>query len=292
MPRASDHPSQVLAASTTGTGSEQLTPPKKGRTKARRDRQKQRLQEALALASAPSVQQRAQHALPPKPPRPTGQQKLPPTPPPATPKPKVRASSNLRPESQTCHRHLWLTQLNPSFLPFRLVSVAGRFSLAFCVSFRGLRSPLCRRPRFWRGQCFQCLWTPRSAPAPVVKLDLSWTVNVRVLLLLLSHQALAAVHLAPPAALPSRVGASLRSKAFPEGLPDLCPSDLAKVALYDHFFALASTMFCEAFRLGVLATLENPASSHFWQTSAWLHASSSIPTLQFSSLHTCILEHF
>ena len=85
---------------------------------------------------------------------------------------------------------------------------------------------------------------------------------------------------------------SLRSKAFPEGLPDLCPSNLAKIAFYVHFFALASTMFCEAFRLGVLATLENPASSHFWQTSAWLHASSSIPTLQFSSLHTCILEHF
>ena len=106
--------------------------------------------------------------------------------------------------------------------------------------------------------------------------------------LLLSHQALAAVHLTPPAALPSRVGPSLRSKAFPEGLPDLCPSDQAKVALYNHFFALASTIFCAAFRLGILATLVNPASSHFWQTSAWLNTSSSIPTLQFSSLHACL----
>ena len=48
------------------------------------------------------------------------------------------------------------------------------------------------------------VWTPRSAPAPVVKLDLSLAEDVRVLFLLLSHQALAAVHLAPPAALPSR----------------------------------------------------------------------------------------
>ena len=80
--------SQVLTVSTTGTGSEQLTPPKKSRTKARRDRQKQRLQEAFALAPAPSVQQQAQHAFPPKPPHPTGQHALPPTPPPAHPKGK------------------------------------------------------------------------------------------------------------------------------------------------------------------------------------------------------------
>ena len=80
--------SQVLAAPSTSTGSEQPTPPKKSRTKARRDRQKQRLQEALALTSAPSVQQQAQHAFPPKPPHPTGQHALPPTPPPAHPKGK------------------------------------------------------------------------------------------------------------------------------------------------------------------------------------------------------------
>ena len=194
--------SQVLAASTTGTGSEQLTPPKESRTKTRRDRQKQRLQEALALASAPSVQQRAQHAFPPKPPRPTGQHALPPTPPPATPKAQVRASSNLRPGGQTCHQHIWLTQLNPSFLPFNLVSVAGRFSLTFVRVFAGSARLSAAVHASGVGSVFSVeVWTPRSAPAPVVQLDLSRTVNVRVLLLLLSHQALAAVHLAPPAAL-------------------------------------------------------------------------------------------
>ena len=50
------------------------------------------------------------------------------------------------------------------------------------------------------------VWTPRSAPAPVVKLDLSLAEDVRVLFLLLTYQALAAVHLAPPAAIPNRDG--------------------------------------------------------------------------------------
>ena len=91
-------------------------------------------------------------------------------------------------------------------MPFRLVSVAGHFSPYFLWKFS--RAP----PRLSAaahacgvGSVFGVdVWTPRSAPAPVVKLDLSLAEDVRVLFLLLSHQALAAVHLAPPAALPSR----------------------------------------------------------------------------------------
>ncbi|CAE7235380.1 unnamed protein product [Symbiodinium sp. CCMP2592] len=189
------------------------------------------------------------HAFPPKPPTPHAHNALPPTPPPPTPKIKGKGK----------HK------------PCKSVFAAGAVHACGVGSVFGIDA-----------------WTPKSAPAPVVKLDLALDEDVRVLFLLLSNRALAAVHLAPPAALPGRGGPPLRSHAFPDGLPDLSPPNQAKVELYNRLFALASTLFLQAFQTGIVATLENPASSHFWQSSAWLDASSSIIPLQFSSVHTCM----
>ena len=132
-------------------------------------------------------------------------------------------------------------------------------------------------------------WIPKSAPAPIVKLDLQLHEDVQVLFMLLDNRALAAVHLAPPASLPSR-GSSvrLRSSSFPDGTPGLLPVDAAKVFSFNLLYALSSVIFVRATQAGILATLENPASSYFWQTSAWLQAEQSLQHVFFTLLHTCM----
>ncbi|CAE7836628.1 unnamed protein product [Symbiodinium sp. CCMP2592] len=269
--------SQVMA--TPNGSTDPPNPTKKSRTKARRERQKQRLQEALALASAPPS-----HAFPPKPPAPHVHNALPPTPPQPIPKGKGKGK----------HKHPTKARVvdsAESFFQALQERVRGRplQSLLFVEVFAGSARLSGAVHACGVGSVFGIdAWTPKSAPAPVVKLDLALDEDVRVLFLLLSNRALAAVHLAPPAALPGRGSPPLRSHAFPDGLPDLSPPNQAKVALYNRLFALASTLFLQAFQTGIVATLENPASSHFWQSSAWLDASSSIVTLRFSSFHTCM----
>ena len=132
-------------------------------------------------------------------------------------------------------------------------------------------------------------WIPKSAPAPIVKLDLQLHEDVQVLFMLLDNRALAAVHLAPPASLPSR-GSSvrLRSSSFPDGTPGLLPVDADKVFSFNQLYALSSVIFVRATQAGILATLENPASSYFWQTSAWLQAEQSLQHVFFTLLHTCM----
>ena len=121
-------------------------------------------------------------------------------------------------------------------------------------------------------------WIPKSAPAPIVKLDLQLHEDTQVLFLLLANRALAAVHLAPPASLHSRGGGSqLRSSSFPDGIPGLLPVDADKMSSFNQLYALSSVIFLRASQAGILATLENPTSSYFWQTSAWLQVEQSVP---------------
>ncbi|CAE7217482.1 unnamed protein product, partial [Symbiodinium sp. CCMP2456] len=218
-----------LPGGTPPTGPDALTPnpadppapPKKSRTKARRDRQKQCLQEALAQAATSTAPvQHSPQQFPPKPPQP--QPHLPPTPPAPANKGKGKGKRKT------------------------------------------------------------------SAPAPIVKLDLLLEEDVRVLFMLLANRALAAVHLAPPASLPSRGGVPLRSSDFPDGVPALPCSEAQKVLSYNRLYALPSVIFFRAFEAGIVATLESPVSSYFWQTSVWLQTEQSIPSLSFATFHTCM----
>ncbi|CAE7476803.1 unnamed protein product, partial [Symbiodinium microadriaticum] len=90
-------------------------------------------------------------------------------------------------------------------------------------------------------------WIPKSAPAPIVKLDLQLHEDTQVLFLLLANRALAAVHLAPPASLHSRGGGSqLRSSSFPDGIPGLLPVDADKMSSFNQLYALSSVIFLRA----------------------------------------------
>ena len=59
----------------------------------------------------------------------------------------------------------------------------------------------------------------------------------------------------------------LRSNAFPDGLPDLTPSEKKRVDLANTLYEWACAAFLMCVRKGILATLENPNSSLFWLTS-------------------------
>ncbi|CAE7906131.1 GIP [Symbiodinium necroappetens] len=82
LPGGGHHKRPAPPEHTATAAADPAAPAKKSRTKARRDRQKQRLQEALALAgtSAPQAQPPAS-TFPPKPPAPSAPVALPPAPP-------------------------------------------------------------------------------------------------------------------------------------------------------------------------------------------------------------------
>ncbi|CAE7885022.1 unnamed protein product, partial [Symbiodinium necroappetens] len=249
LPAGGHHKRPAPPDHTATATADPTTPPKKSRTKARRDRQKQRLQEALALAGGSAQQaQPTPSTFPPKPPAPSDGQ------------PHALATSA------------------PVSFQHAVQVFAGSARLAAAVHKTGI------------GSVFGVdAWIPKSAPAPIVKLDLQLHEDTQVRFLLLANRALAAVHLAPPASLPSRGGGSqLRSSSFPDGIPGLLPVDADKVSSFNQLYALSSVIFLRASQAGILATLENPTSSYFWQTSAWLQVEQSLPHIFFTSLHTCM----
>ena len=69
----------------------------------------------------------------------------------------------------------------------------------------------------------------------------------------------------------------LRSSSCPEGLPDLCGPDLRRVNLANSLYTLTADVCEAAAARGLMAAVENPRNSLFWQTKAGLRAQAHCP---------------
>ena len=111
--------------------------------------------------------------------------------------------------------------------------------------------------------------------APILKLDLTTDHGQQLLWRILANDRVVFVHAGPPCE-PSRraqkISTShgrkpLRSSRYPDGLPHLCGASLKRVTSANQLYKLVADVFLYASRHGIIATVENPARSHFWNTS-------------------------
>ena len=118
-----------------------------------------------------------------------------------------------------------------------------------------------------------------GARASVIRLDLTREVDCALVDKWLESDMLLWIHLAPVCGTASRARdiqcspndpKPLRSCERPDGLPHLEGSDLRRVEIANKLFEFACRILAKATQRGILATIENPKNSHFWNTTFFL----------------------
>ena len=79
----------------------------------------------------------------------------------------------------------------------------------------------------------------------------------------------------------------LRSRAHPDGVPDLTSTDAARVASANALYDFASKVFSFCLKQGTLCIVENPASSLMWQTS-WFRDLLRQSQVYWHEFHSCM----
>lgn len=137
-----------------------------------------------------------------------------------------------------------------------------------------------------------------SSKAPILKLNLLTDDGQALLFDMLSQENVFGVHLGPPCGTSSRareinkhkpgMPQPLRNEAFPDGFTYLRGKDKARVRSANTLYDLTARVarFCSD--NGILFSVENPASSLFWNTSFWRHGTKGIPDLVYTQLHHCM----
>ena len=126
---------------------------------------------------------------------------------------------------------------------------------------------------------------PKHIVSPIVKLDLLEPDSVQMLFDMIDSPFCIYVHLAPPCGTASRareipgrcMPQPARSEAHPDGLPTLQGSLLDRVRKANQLYGLAGRIFSHCMRAGKLVSCENPANSHFWNTSFWCQETAQLP---------------
>ena len=113
--------------------------------------------------------------------------------------------------------------------------------------------------------------------APVIRLDLRLDHARTLLWQILNRPNLIGVHLAPPCGTASRAreivrrsGPSpppLRSERWPDGFPWLRGLNRDRVKSANVLYDLTGQIVRHCIDIGVIVSVENPARSHFWETS-------------------------
>ena len=122
---------------------------------------------------------------------------------------------------------------------------------------------------------------PKAPKALVTKLDLTLISNQLLVLSWIRNPKVKAVFLAPPCGTASAarniqrdddpsLPKPLRSKEFPDGLPDLQGFDFMRVEQSNILYDFAATVFDLCCALGKLCMCENPRDSLYWETTPWL----------------------
>ncbi|CAE7469829.1 unnamed protein product, partial [Symbiodinium microadriaticum] len=135
---------------------------------------------------------------------------------------------------------------------------------------------------------------PKHIVSPIVKLDLLEPDSVQMLFDMIDSPFCFYVHLAPPCGTASRAreipGRNMpqpaRSELHPDGLPALQGPLLDRVRKANQLYSLAGRIFAHCMQAGKLVSCENPANSHFWNTSFWCQETAQLPW-QDTLFHHC-----
>ncbi|CAE7403302.1 unnamed protein product [Symbiodinium microadriaticum] len=135
---------------------------------------------------------------------------------------------------------------------------------------------------------------PKHIVSPIVKLDLLEPDSVQMLFDMIDSPFCIYVHLAPPCGTASRareipgrhMPQPARSEMHPDGLPALQGPLLDRVRKANQLYGLAGRIFSHCMRAGKLVSCENPANSHFWNTSFWCQETAQLPW-QDTLFHHC-----
>ncbi|CAE7464224.1 unnamed protein product [Symbiodinium sp. KB8] len=135
---------------------------------------------------------------------------------------------------------------------------------------------------------------PKHIVSPIVKLDLLEPDSVQMLFDMIDSPFCVYVHLAPPCGTASRareipgrhMPQPARSEIHPDGLPALQGPLLDRVRKANQLYGLAGRIFSHCMRKGKLVSCENPANSHFWNTSFWCQETAQLPW-QDTLFHHC-----
>ena len=114
--------------------------------------------------------------------------------------------------------------------------------------------------------------------APVVQLDLTIQSNYNYLLSIIAEPGCIYVHFAPPCGTASRARLikrknrynppPLRSELHPDGLPNLSAHHQVRVSAANHLYDVTQALCRHCVTNGVLFSIENPAQSFMWLTTA------------------------
>ena len=119
----------------------------------------------------------------------------------------------------------------------------------------------------------------KGARCSIFQLDLRKPEDRNLLEYWMESPLLPWVHFAPVCGTASRAREIQRSKTdprplrsdeFPHGLPTLSENEMRRVLIANDLFGYTCRLFQKAVHAGVLATVENPKNSYFWQTDWFL----------------------
>ena len=134
--------------------------------------------------------------------------------------------------------------------------------------------------------------------SPILRLDLTKNSSIELVERMISQETLAFIHFAPPCGTASRARniyrpeyshnpPPCRSDHLPDGLKFLRGTLKLRVELANRLYWVTGYLFKQAWDHGILASVENPSRSFFWQTSHWRQHTSNIPFLSTEFHHCC-----
>ena len=139
----------------------------------------------------------------------------------------------------------------------------------------------------------------KHAMSTVVTADLTTPEGEQLLMNWLSMPNVVGIFLAPPCGSASRArqiplkrkfGATkkgprlLRTDVFPNGIPNMNPSELSRVSLANKLYYLTAKLVKWAVEQGCIFVVENPQFSLFWATSFWTEVAH---LAMYSVFHSC-----
>jgi hypothetical protein len=139
----------------------------------------------------------------------------------------------------------------------------------------------------------------KNAMSTVVIADLTTPEGEELLMSWLNMPNVVGIFLAPPCGSASRArqiplkrkfGSKrngprpLRTDQFPNGIPNLNPSELSRVSLANQLYHLTAKLVKWAVEFGIIFVVENPQFSLFWATTFWTEVAH---LAMYSILHSC-----
>ena len=139
----------------------------------------------------------------------------------------------------------------------------------------------------------------KNAMSTVIIADLTTPEGEELLMSWLSMPNVVGIFLAPPCGSASRARQiplkrkfggkrdgprPLRTDQFPNGIPNLNPSELSRVSLANQLYHLTAKLVKWAVEFGVIFVVENPQFSLFWATTFWTEVAH---LAMYSVFHSC-----